>query len=126
MRINNIEKWKTELFEALKYNYNCTHLQAIGKNDIACDKAYANKMNHYERIDKNNYFVCTGLYDVLEIKNNETIIFIQVYNECIEFYKNTEKYYKYENNLMFDFSASKYSYIIGLTQIIEKYLRNEW
>lgn len=124
MRINNIEKWESELFDALKYNYNCTHLQATGKNNIACNKAYANKMNHYESI-KNDFF-CTGLYNVLQIENNETTIFIKIYADCIEFYKNTEKCYKYEYSLMYDFSANKYSYIIELTQTIEKYLRNEW
>lgn len=126
MRINNIEKWENELFEALKYNYHCTCLQAIGKNDIACDKAYANKMNYYERIEKNDYFECTGLYNVLKIENNETIIFIQVHNDCIEFYKDINKCYKYKYSLMYDFSANKYSYIIELTQTIEKYLHNEW
>lgn len=124
MKIKNIEKWENELFDALKYNYNCIHLQATGKNEIACNKANANKMNQYESIE--NDFFCTGLYNVLQIENNETTIFIKVYADCIEFYKNTEKCYKYEYSLMYDFSANKYSYIIELTQTIEKYLRNEW
>lgn len=124
MRINNVEKWENELFDALKYNYHCTCLQAIGKNDIACNKAYENKMNYCESIE--NDFFCTGLYNVLQIENNETIIFIKVYADCIEFYKDMGKCYKYEYSLMYYFSANKYSYIIELTQTIEKYLHREW
>ena len=127
MKIKNVEKWESELVKALKCNYFVEGLKATGKSELFCDIAYRNKTNHYTWISNDelsNDCICVALYGVYHITthDNKTGVFIQIGNDCIEFYEDITTSYKYKGSCRYDYSINKISYIMEFTTRLNELL----
>lgn len=127
MKIRNIEKWENELVKALQCNYFVEGLEAIGKAKTYCDIAMENKTNHYEWTNHDEIShdcICVALYEVYRVTthDNKKGVFIQIGNDCIEFYEDEAQGYKYKGSCRYDYSINKISYIMEFTTRLNKLL----
>ena len=122
MKIRNIEKWESDIVNALKFNYHVEGLAATGKCDNWVTFAYENKINHYE--DIGGAYECVALYNVYRITtwDNKKGVFVKICSDCIEFYKDANNCYKYLGCCIYDFAATKISYVMDFTTTLNKYL----
>ena len=111
MRITNVEKFRNDLYEAIRDTLEWTveMPSAIFKSDIEY-KDTMTEYTHYETIDGTPHAV--SLPHPIEIEDGE--LYLVVGTEEVAFWKSEEKFYTYEGYIEFELYRNKLSFIAAL------------
>lgn len=111
MRITNIEKFRNELYEAIRDTCEWTveMPSAIFKSGIEY-KDTMTEYTHYETIDGTPHAV--SLPRPIEIEDGE--LYLVVGTEEVAFWKSEEKFYTYDGCCEFELYKNKFSFIAAL------------
>lgn len=121
MKIRNLEKWHKDLEATYKYYYHCQSSLAIGKHPDYCDLAVAKRNNHFEECNT-GYFECVALFDPLVIEKDGSKVYLTVTDEDITFYRDSTTYFEYLESARYEWFATKMTFVVYLTNVINKYL----
>ena len=121
MKIRNIEKWYKDLETTYKYYYHCKSSLAIGKHPDYCDLAVEKRNNYFEECHT-GYFECVALFNPLVIEKDGNKVYLSVTDEDITFYRDRETHFEYLESACYDWFATKMTFIVYLTNVINKYL----
>ena len=122
MRITNVEKFRNDLYEALKdtFEWAVEMPSAIFKNGVEY-KDTMTEYTHYETIDGTLHAV--SLPYPIEIEDGK--LYLIVSDEGVEFWRSKEKYYTYVGCCDFELYRNKFSFIASLVLRISDRLEKQ-
>ena len=123
MRINNVEKFRNDIYEALKDAWLWDKVEtseATWKGDFDDYKDSMKEYNHYEFEDGKPYLV--SLAHPARIAEGENSIYITVDSDGVTFYKSTEKQFVYKGCLDAGLYKNRISYVMALVDRINSKL----
>ena len=111
MRITNIEKFRNELYEAIKDTWEWTveMPSAIFKNNFEY-KDTMTEYTHYETIDDTPHAI--SLPHPIEIEDGKLYLIVGTEEVC--FWKDEGKFYTYDGCIEFELYRNKLSFIAAL------------
>ena len=123
MRINNVEKFRNEVYGAIEDAWLWDKIEksaATWKGDFDDYKDSMTEYDHYEFEDGKPYLV--SLAQPMRISEGENSVYITVDKDGVTFYKSTEKQFVYKGCLDAGLYKNKMSYMMALVNRINSKL----